>query len=88
MGWETFKNLTGQQFHFLTVLGYAGTDPNGRGGAMWRVKCLRCGTEKIVRSQDLRRGRHKSCSCYRREKFKLRQEAAYALLRSAGLLGK
>ena len=54
-----FVDMTGRQFHRLTVLSYAG---NGR----WKVKC-ECGVEKTVRGQHLRDNMTTSCGCLHRE---------------------
>jgi len=49
----------------LTVKGIARTPPERR-GAYWHCEC-KCGNEKVVRGDNLRRGVTISCGCYRRE---------------------
>lgn len=60
--------LIGQTFGRLTVIGNA---PNyvsisGQRHAQWICRC-ECGTEKVIRSSDLRAGRTTSCGCWRSE---------------------
>lgn len=62
--YKTFIDLTGQQFSRLSVLGYVGRDPQNLG--IWHVRC-ECGTEKVVRSSDLRKGIIVSCGCFMAE---------------------
>jgi hypothetical protein len=61
------KDLMGQKFGKLTVIGRAENDSQGR--AMWICKCD-CGNPeyKIVRSQHLIRGSVLSCGCLQRER--------------------
>ena len=70
---STMKNLTGQTFGRLTVLGYAGNDQYG--SAHWHVRCADgpfCvpGNEKAVRGSSLASGITKSCGCLSRETTK------------------
>jgi hypothetical protein len=59
-----FLDLTGQYFGRLRVVKRA---PNSKqGGAMWVCLCS-CGTQKVVRSAELRRGDVVSCGCYMRD---------------------
>lgn len=58
-----FKDLTGQRFGRLVVLGYAGS--KGRHSA-FLCKCD-CGNGKIINGDSLRRGVSKSCGCLHRE---------------------
>jgi hypothetical protein len=53
-------DLTGRQFHRLTVLSYVGK-------GKWLVKCSCDGNECSVFGNNLRRGRTKSCGCLGRE---------------------
>lgn len=53
------KDLTGQTFGRLTVIGFSGI----RGDvSWWRCKC-ECGEEAEIRSTSLRNGHTKSCGC-------------------------
>lgn len=56
-------NIAGQKFGRLTVIKYAYTIKKI---AFWLCKC-ECGNEKIVRGNDLRRGKIKSCGCFRKD---------------------
>jgi len=69
-----FNNLTWKLFGSLKVLAYAGTDRHGR--RKWRVRCGRCGNEKIVLAANLLRGRTKTCGCGQPEKARLRMIGA------------
>lgn len=57
-------DLTGQNFGRLTVQHKAAALKDGV--TRWLCVCA-CGTTKIVRSKDLRRGRTTSCGCLQRE---------------------
>ena len=59
------KDLTGQQFNYLTVL--EKTDKRKNGSVVWLCKC-KCGNLKEVTSCDLNAGRVTSCGCYNKEK--------------------
>lgn len=54
-------DLTGKRFGHLTVLR---RDEEFNGKPRWLCQCD-CGNKKIVSSDSLRRGRVKSCGCYR-----------------------
>lgn len=56
-------NLEGQRFGRWTVLHRM---PKDGGQAKWFCRCD-CGTERVVRSIELRRGNSKSCGCLQRE---------------------
>lgn len=56
------RDLSGQRFTRLLVLGRAENDQQG--SAQFRVKCD-CGMEKVVRGAYLRRGTTISCGCAR-----------------------
>lgn len=58
------KDLTGQRFGRLTVVGYAGK--NKQRFALWLCQCD-CGTKRTVRSSSLRCGFAKSCGCLQKE---------------------
>lgn len=57
-------DLTGKKFFHMTVLEIG---DRGRDGKIrWRCRCD-CGIEKIICSNDLKRGRHKTCGCRLRD---------------------
>lgn len=58
-----FQDITGQKFHRLTVISFAGR-PKKR--SMWNCVCD-CGATRVVCISDLRRGAVKSCGCWSRE---------------------
>lgn len=58
----TLIDLTGQTLGRLTVLERV----TGRRQAMWRCRCA-CGSERIVRSDNLRSGSTTSCGCLHAE---------------------
>src|SRR5581483_12352522 len=53
-------DLTGQVFHFLTVLSYSHSINNRR--PCWVCLC-RCGNTVVVKADNLRQGGTKSCGC-------------------------
>jgi hypothetical protein len=55
------KNLTGQQFGDWLVIGEQPVI--WQHVTYWMVRCLKCGTEKEVRSRDLVSGKSKNCGC-------------------------
>lgn len=60
----TAKDMTGQRFGRLAVLGRA---PNGRGRqAHWLCRCD-CGVELVANGSNLRRENTKSCGCLQSE---------------------
>ena len=56
------EDLTGQQFHYLTVIERAENTKQGK--TQWLCKCV-CGKKVIVAASDLKKKRHphKSCGC-------------------------
>lgn len=76
------KDLTGQTFGRLTVLGFAGAAPNGN--ATWRCRCA-CGNLTVVDGYRLRKGTTTSCGCYRRE---VMQKAIYTNPKTAARIGQ
>lgn len=58
-----FKDITGQKYNRLVVLGFAGRI---RGGSYWKCRCD-CGAEVVVRGAQLKNGGTKSCGCLGRE---------------------
>lgn len=59
-------DLTGQRFGRLTVVSYAFTRKTD---VMWNCVCD-CGKHTIVSRSDLKKGKSKSCGCYRIERSK------------------
>ena len=55
----TLLDISGQRFGKLTALRHVGYRP---GGAIWECQCD-CGGTTVVYSQNLRKGRTKSCGC-------------------------
>jgi hypothetical protein len=64
------RDLTGQTFHWLTVLRRVESDKQGR--AQWLCRCA-CSTESVHRSSDITSGRVKSCGC--RSSIKIKRRA-------------
>jgi hypothetical protein len=66
---KKIRDLTGQTFHFLTVLSLneEATKSNKQRGACFNCICV-CGKTKIVRGNSLIRGDTKSCGCYYNER--------------------
>lgn len=65
-----YIDLTGQQFHYWTVLHYS--HKNERSAVYWWCRC-KCGVEKAVSATSLRGyggNSSKSCGCYKVEKLK------------------
>ena len=61
------KDLTGQRYGRLVVVGYAGTKQSGnQQKTMWLCKCD-CGNEKVVSAGELQSGHTTSCGCYHKE---------------------
>lgn len=66
-----FKDLTGEKFHYLTVLEEA--PRSARGLVQWHVIC-ECGSKRVVPTSKLKSGHTKSCGCKSREMARLTQE--------------
>lgn len=65
-----YIDLTGQQFHYWTILHYS--HKNERKEVYWQCRC-KCGVEKAVSAGSLRGyggSSSKSCGCYKVEKLK------------------
>lgn len=62
------KDLTGQKFHSMTVLSFAGMHTNGK--SLWRCRCD-CGAVKIVLGNNLKAGNTRSCGHLFREFVKV-----------------
>jgi hypothetical protein len=60
-----FIDITGRRFGALVVL-YRVPRTSVVGHVIWMCQCD-CGKQRVVRSQDLRRGSTKSCGCITRE---------------------
>lgn len=61
----TFKDLTGQKFNRLTVLGLA--KRNSSGQIQWKCECD-CGNIVFATTTYLKSGHTKSCGCLSKEK--------------------
>ena len=59
------KDLTGQRFGRLVVLGLADV-PDRKGFIFWRVRCD-CGTEKVIMQNNIIYGQTRSCGCLANE---------------------
>lgn len=59
------KDLTGQRFGRLVVLGLADV-PDRKGFIFWRVRCD-CGTEKVIMQNNFIYGQTRSCGCLANE---------------------
>ena len=59
-----FKDLTGQRFNRLTVVGLGKRNSNGQ--IQWKCKCD-CGNIVFATTTYLKTGHTKSCGCYNRE---------------------
>lgn len=66
------KDLTGQRFGRLVVLGLADV-PDRKGFIFWRVRCD-CGTEKVIMQNNFIYGQTRSCGCLANEMRAVRAE--------------
>jgi hypothetical protein len=64
-------DITGQRFGRWTVLALHPQRAHSGRQAMWLCRC-RCGAERILLGQSLRRGDSTSCGCFRQEVLKKR----------------
>jgi hypothetical protein len=55
------KDISGKNFHRLTVLSYAGV---ASGRTMWNCRCV-CGNPVVASGVGIRRGNPKSCGCFK-----------------------
>lgn len=67
---HNFRDLEGQKFFRLTVIGFAGT-ANRR--TFWFCRC-ECGTVKKISKDNLLNKSIKSCGCYNKESARLRPQ--------------
>lgn len=68
---KNYKDLTGQKFGRLTVIGLHETETRK---TYWVCQCD-CGNIKIVRSDSLQNGSIRSCGCLKKEQDKINLEA-------------
>ena len=66
---NNFKDITGEKYNRLTVIGYAGRGKENR--AMWKCRCD-CGNTVVVSGKNLRNGNTHSCGCYNIDRIKER----------------
>lgn len=59
------KDLTGQQFGWLTALRATDSRRAGNGSVLWQCRC-KCGRNTVASSAELRYGMRLSCGCRRR----------------------
>ncbi len=64
-----FIDLNGLTFNCMKIIRRVENGKN-RSGCSWLCQCV-CGTEKIVRSEDLRSGKVKSCGCRKKSLHRL-----------------
>ena len=62
-----YKDLTGQRFGHLVVVGWAGQDKRGK--SLWLTRCD-CGQKKEIVGHALKSLKTKSCGCSQREYMK------------------
>lgn len=63
----TFKDITGEQYNRLTVIGYRhGERKSGRKVIYWKCRC-KCGNEIEVEKYSLTNGNTQSCGCLNKE---------------------
>ena len=62
------KDLTGKKFNHLTALVPLAAREPTNGTVMWLCKCD-CGGTHMVNSNNLQRGRVKSCGCLSRRNY-------------------
>lgn len=80
---KNFRDLTGQTFGRLTVIGFAGMRPfSTQSHACWRCRCA-CGREKVVMACNLLGGRSASCGvCVHSERLTTHGQSRTATYRS------
>jgi len=64
-----FIDLNGLTFDYMKVLQRVENGKN-RSGASWKCQCI-CGNIKVIRSEDLRSGKVKSCGCKKKSLHRL-----------------
>jgi hypothetical protein len=76
------KDLSGLEFRFWTVEGYAGKKEYKSSSChFWACKC-RCGTENVVPTQSLTSGASKSCGCDYKRLSRHPEYCVWALMKS------
>lgn len=78
----TVKDLLGQKFNRLTVVGYAFT----KRMAYWKCICD-CGKEKTIQGYSLTTGNTKSCGCLRKNRTKGRTNKSHVEFRKINHTG-
>lgn len=71
---NSVKDLTGQKFGMLTVIGIA---PDSKGKTYWICQCD-CGNVKAVRSDSLQTGAIKSCGCLKKRQDQINLTANHS----------
>lgn len=64
-----FIDLNGLTFNWMKVICRVENGKN-RSGASWKCQCI-CGNIKVIRSEDLRSGKIKSCGCRKQSQHRL-----------------
>lgn len=62
---HNFKDMTGCRFGNIEVIEYVGRSNDRK--ALWRCKCLLCGTEFVCSGKNIRTGNTRSCGCLQRK---------------------
>ena len=62
----SIKDISGQTFGRLIVIGFHGQEESRRREALWDCRCM-CGNEIIARGGDLRSGHVQSCGCLQKD---------------------
>lgn len=73
----TFEDIEGQRFGRLTVLPICERRKCGSGNELFCLCRCDCGKEVFKRVADLKRGRIKSCGCYKKEVFTRKGKGKY-----------
>lgn len=77
---DLIKDISGQRFGKILVLGDSGKRRKGSGGVLWHCRCD-CGQEKDIRQDSLLSGIVISCGCLRSKG----NEKVAGLLRNANI---
>ena len=77
-------NLIGQTFGFLEIIDKAeDIISGGRARTQWKCKCIKCGNETVVQTNNLKNGHTQSCGCLKKEKNSKKntyKELAYCMV--------